>query len=134
MKTKIVLALLVALILPIYLLADIWEHPSSSWYSVFYVATIVPPILWIANLVFSIRAFRGKSNGKYVPWLIHFPSILLGIFSMTPVVEDLRSTRNDDFSDYGLVLIVCVIIPLVAATTGILYGWKNKNLQQDSSS
>ena len=112
--------------IPGVLLADIREHPSSSWYTVLYVATVVPPILWIANLVFSIRAFKGKSNGKFVPWLIHFPSILLGVFSMTPVVEDLRSTRNDDFSDYGLVLIVCVIIPIIAAAVGILYDRKNK--------
>ena len=84
-----------------------------------YVFTVVPVLLWIANVVYAIRALMGKTSSKYIKWLVHFPSILLGLVSFSPVIGDLQDMYNDSFSDYWYTLILMAILPITAAIIGI---------------
>jgi len=112
---------LAALLLPRLVLADLSNNSWSSFYAVAYVFTVVPVLLWIANLVYAIRALMGKTNSKNIKWLVHFPSILLGLVSFSPVIGDLQDMYNDSFSDYWYTLILMAILPIVAAIVGLIY-------------
>ena len=98
------------LFIPQVLCADIWDNSSCSLYIIFYFFSVVPVLTWIANLVVFILTFRQKRVNVGLFWLVNVISLCLALFSLLPVLDD-TAHRHNRFDDYGLVLILCVLVP-----------------------
>jgi len=118
MKSNKIILTICGILVPTVLLADVWDNPLSLFYLMAYVYVILPVILWITNIVYTIQSLRGIRYGKWVRYWVHYPSIVLGIISLIPVITDIN-TDKDDFEDYWFVLIPLVVVPITAAIASI---------------
>jgi len=95
------------------------SESTSYWYTFLYFTTVIPVILWIANLVVFIRTINKKEVKTKFFWSINIISILLALFSSLPILVELPYSTFNHFSDYGFVLIVFVLGPLAISAYSI---------------
>lgn len=120
--------LTILLLLPFLLKADMWGQPLCSFYLPFYVVTVVPVVLWIANAVVFIMMWRARQVNRALFWLVNLLSIILACISLFPVFVDMSDHYNDDLEDFGPTLFLCVLVPAYFSVASIRMLLKGKQL------
>ena len=118
MKKKVFISI-IAIVSSHLAFAGISPLSYSKAYFLIYTWSVLPVILWIANLIISIRTVLKKSVGKGLFWFVNCLSILLALILIYPVYIDLSETGYKDFEDYGLTLLLLIIVPLTISAIAI---------------
>ena len=124
MKKK-VLILIIAIISSDLAFAGISYLSYSNAYLLIYTWSILPIILWIANLIISIKTVLKKSVPKDKFWFVNCLSVLVAFVLIYPVCIDISETGYKNFENYGFTLLLLVIVPLTISATAIRTRWKS---------
>ena len=132
MKKK-VLILIIAIISSDLAFAGISYLSYSNAYLLIYTWSILPIILWIANLIVSIKTVLKKSVLKDKFWFVNCLSVLVAFVLIYPVCIDISETSYKNFENYGLTLLLLVIVPLTISATAIRTRWKSDKTKLNKS-
>jgi len=130
---KKVLILIIAIISSDLAFAGISYLSYSNASLLIYTWSILPIILWIANLIISIKTVLKKSVPKHKFWFVNFLSILVTLILIYPVCIDISETGYKNFENYGLTLILLVIAPLIISAIAIRTRWKSDKTKHNKS-
>lgn len=100
-------------------IADIGYLSYSDVFTLLYLYSILPVIVWLLNLFVTIQTLRGKMNSPVLFWTVNISSILLSMIMLYPVSIDISEMGMDAFEIYGLALIVFVMIPSILSLISI---------------
>lgn len=124
MSKRVILFVLLYFI-PGILYADIWDNSTSSFYTAFYIYFVLPVLVWISNWIILGKSLMRKRISSGIFWAVILANILLALFSLLPLYEDLSSHGKED--GYTLfVLLVLLILPLVISMWSIYVRKKRK--------
>ena len=90
-----------------------------------YTWSILPAISWILNLITSIKTILKKSVPKNKFWFVNCLSVVVAFVLIYPVCIDISETGYKNFENYGLTLLLLVIVPLTISATTIRTRWKS---------
>ena len=130
---KYVLLSIIAIISSDIAFAGISYLSYSKASFLIYTWSILPAILWILNLIISIKTILKKSVPKGLFWLINCLSIFLAFVLIFPVCIDISETGYKEFDNYGLTLILLIIVPLTISSIAIRIRWKRDKGKHNKS-
>ncbi|WP_417609743.1 hypothetical protein [Owenweeksia hongkongensis] len=91
----------------------------SKAYFLIYSWSVLPLILWIANLIFLVKTVLKKSVSNGLFWFVNCFSIALALILIYPVYRDISEFGYKKFENYGLTLISLIITPLIISIIAI---------------
>jgi hypothetical protein len=131
---KKVLILIIAIISSHLAFAGISYLSYSKASFLMYTWSVLPIVLWIANLIISIKTVLKKSVSKDKFWFVNCLSIVVALVLIYPVCIDISETGYKDFESYWLTLLFLIIVPLTISAIAIRTRWQSAKTKHSKSS